>query len=93
MIIFQFIRQYWILIALSGAFLAGYHIKGLQYKAQENHALITQAKINDKAAEHFEKVRSDIEQAKENINQQSKVIYAEPHDCALTPNELRLLQQ
>src|SRR5882757_1052183 len=91
MIIFKFIKQYWILIALSGAFFVGYHIRSLQYKVQENHALIAQTKIDDKAATHFEKIQANIDEKYDNFN--TKVTYENAYSCVIPADGLRLLSE
>ncbi len=91
MIILQFIRQYWIIIALTGAFMAGWHLKSLMYVAAENRALISQAKLNDKAATHFEKIEANIEEKYNNLN--TKVTYADAYSCVIPADGLRLLAE
>lgn len=91
MVFLQFIRQYWIIIALSGAFLTGWHLKSLTYAAAENHVLISQAKLNDKAATHFEKIQAQIEEKYNNLN--TKVTYADAYSCVIPADGLRLLAE
>lgn len=87
----QFIFRYWIIFVLSGAFCAGYYLRGLQYDASQKITLISQANKNTKLSENFEGAREEIDRLYENIK--IEATYADSYNCIIPADGLQLLKQ